>query len=82
MISDTYDSCKEVREILNGYKKLVDERDLCSDPLYKNQLRSIFGLGGYILPQLFVGGNHLGGADEIMNIHVSGELKNKLDQLL
>ncbi|KAL8265826.1 hypothetical protein R6Q59_003170 [Mikania micrantha] len=81
VIVKTQDVCQEVRKILDGYGKRVDERDLYLDSSYKKQLKAIFGSGSYTLPQLFISGKYIGGADEIRKIHWSGALRKKLDRL-
>ncbi|KAK9074987.1 hypothetical protein SSX86_003306 [Deinandra increscens subsp. villosa] len=81
VIVETQDKCQEVRKILDGYGKCVDERDVYLDSTYKEQLKDVFGSSTYMLPQVFIRGKYIGGVDKIRKIHWSGELRKKLDRL-
>ncbi|KAF5772540.1 putative glutaredoxin, Thioredoxin-like superfamily [Helianthus annuus] len=44
------------------------------DSSYKKELQGVFEGKGFSLPQLFVRGEHIGGADEIKRLHEEGKL--------
>lgn len=83
-IRRTYEDCYAVRLILRGYKVYVDERDLSMDSGYKEELQEVLGggKGGIVsLPQVFVKGKFLGGADVVKHLNEMGELRKLLDGL-
>ncbi|KAK9074999.1 hypothetical protein SSX86_003318 [Deinandra increscens subsp. villosa] len=81
VVVETQGACQEARQILDGYGKRVDERDVYLVPTYRKQMQDVFGTSWYTLPQLFVGGKYIGGEDEIRKLHWSGELRKKLHRL-
>jgi glutaredoxin len=79
-VRQTYEDCWAASTILSGYGVRVDERDLSMHAGYKDELRDALGLGGAgRLPQVFVDGWHLGGAEEVRRMHESGELAEALE---
>uniref|UniRef100_A0A0E0L9K3 Glutaredoxin domain-containing protein n=1 Tax=Oryza punctata TaxID=4537 RepID=A0A0E0L9K3_ORYPU len=88
-IRQTYEDCCATTAILRSYGVRVDERDLSLHAGYKDELRAALGDvagGGGVpgpghgrpLPQVFVDGCHLGGAEDVRRMHDSGELTNTL----
>ncbi|GAB4827397.1 hypothetical protein Ancab_034282 [Ancistrocladus abbreviatus] len=77
----TYDDCHAVRMILKGHRVYVDERDLAMDSAYRNDLQSVFGERNVSLPQVFIKGRYLGGADVIRHLNEMGELRKLLEEL-
>jgi glutaredoxin domain-containing cysteine-rich protein 1 len=77
-IRKTYEDCCDAATILSGYGVRVDERDLSMHAGYKHELRDALGISGALatpgLPQVFVDGRHLGGAEEVRRMHESGGL--------
>ncbi|KAJ0245860.1 Uncharacterized protein HA466_0182650 [Hirschfeldia incana] len=79
-IRKTYEDCSCVRTILRGFQVNVDERDISMDSKYRKELQSILGDAEkpVCLPQVFIGGSHIGGVEEIMKLNDSGELADML----
>ncbi|CAN0890523.1 Uncharacterized protein At3g28850 [Linum grandiflorum] len=77
-IRKTYEECCSVRTVLRGLGVAVDERDVSMHSAYRKELRGMLlppaAAGGGRLPQVFIGGKHVGGADEIRRMNDSGEL--------
>ncbi|XP_052161490.1 uncharacterized protein At5g39865-like [Oryza glaberrima] len=77
----TFADCSSVRAILRGFRVAVDERDVSMDAAFRRELRSLLDARGraFSLPQLLVGGRLVGGADEVKQLHESGQLRRLLD---
>ncbi|KAL6987254.1 hypothetical protein U1Q18_013005 [Sarracenia purpurea var. burkii] len=73
-IRRTFEDCCSVRMILRGFRVCVDERDISMDADYRKELQSLLGGKTLSLPRVFVRGKCVGGADEIKQLHESGEL--------
>lgn len=86
-IRRTFEDCYSVRMILRGFRVFVDERDISMDSAYKKELQSVLGGGGggekknVSLPQVFIRGEYIGGADVIKQLHEIGELAKTLKGL-
>lgn len=78
-IRKTYEDCCSVRMILRGFRVMVDEKDISMDLNYRKELQSALGGKAVSLPQLFIGGTHIGGAIEVKELHETGELERLLD---
>lgn len=80
-IRKTYEDCCAVRMILKGFRVHVDERDISMDSSYKSELQSALRGKALSLPQVFVRGKHVGGAEEINQLNEAGEMAKLLDGL-
>ncbi|KAK7334692.1 hypothetical protein VNO80_26453 [Phaseolus coccineus] len=70
----TFEDCNAVRMILKGFRVWVDERDVSMDIAYREELQRALGERHVALPQVFVRGKYVGGAEVIKHLFESGEL--------
>ncbi|KAG9443682.1 hypothetical protein H6P81_015022 [Aristolochia fimbriata] len=77
-IRRTYEDCCAVRTIFAGFRVPVDERDISMDSTYRKELQSVLGQKTVSLPQVFIRGKHIGGAEEMKQLHETGELAKLL----
>ncbi|KAK9180863.1 hypothetical protein WN944_023999 [Citrus x changshan-huyou] len=75
-IRRTYEDCCSVRMIFKSYRVGVDERDISMDSSYRKELQDLLGVEGkaITLPQVFIRGKHIGGAEEIKQLNETGDL--------
>ncbi|KAF3442513.1 hypothetical protein FNV43_RR16429 [Rhamnella rubrinervis] len=78
-IRKTYEDCCSVRMILRGFRVPVDERDISMDSDLKKELQNALPGKAVTLPQVFIRGKHVGGAEEVKELHEVGELATLLD---
>jgi len=60
--------------IFRGFRVWVDERDVSMDSAYRRELQSVLGEKNVTLPQVFVRGKYLGGAEMIKQLFEIGEM--------
>lgn len=81
-IRRTYEDCYSVRMILKFFRVVIDERDISMDSNYRKELKSVMGDKNQIsLPQVFIKGKYIGGADIIKQLHETGQLGKMLKEL-
>ncbi|WOH14742.1 hypothetical protein DCAR_0934264 [Daucus carota subsp. sativus] len=80
-IRRTFEDCYSVRMILRGFRINVDERDISMDSAYRNELEKIMGRKNVSLPQVFIKGKHIGGAEIVKQLNETGELRKYLKGL-
>ncbi|CAK8561073.1 unnamed protein product [Lathyrus sativus] len=83
-IRRTYEDCYAVRMILRGFRVWVDERDVSMDSCYRKELMNVLGeksMKNVTLPQVFIRGNHVGGAEVMKQLCEVGELGKILEGL-
>ncbi|KAA0053864.1 hypothetical protein IC582_008985 [Cucumis melo] len=73
-IRKTYEDCCSIRTIFRGFRVPVDERDISMDSSYRKELQSAIGGKTVSLPQVFIRGKYIGGAEEIKQLNEYGEL--------
>ncbi|KAI5071111.1 hypothetical protein GOP47_0013362 [Adiantum capillus-veneris] len=81
-VRKTYEDCCTVRLILKGLGVHVDERDVWMHSKYKEELRDLLGdmvKGVTLVPQLFIKGRYIGGAEEVKKLHEDGKLARFMD---
>ncbi|XP_057976587.1 uncharacterized protein At5g39865 [Malania oleifera] len=78
-IRRTYADCYAVRTIFRGFRLWVDERDISMDSAYRTELQNVLGEKRVSLPQVFIRGKYLGGAEVVKQLHEVGELAKLLD---
>ncbi|KAL0923093.1 hypothetical protein M5K25_007138 [Dendrobium thyrsiflorum] len=80
-IRRTHEDCCAVRSILGGFHVAVDERDVSMDAAYRAELQGLIGGKGrpVSLPQVFLRGRHIGGAEELRQLHEAGEMERLLE---
>ncbi|KAI3781362.1 hypothetical protein L2E82_11375 [Cichorium intybus] len=88
VVRPTFEACRTVRSILQGFLVKVDERDLSMDPSFKDELEKIMSEGGGTipknkvpLPSVFLGGSYLGDAEDVRELCETGELKKLVERL-
>ncbi|XP_022944091.1 uncharacterized protein At5g39865 [Cucurbita moschata] len=81
IVRSTFEDCRTVRSILRGFRVSIDERDLSMDSGFLAELQQIVGKKELALPTVFIGGEYIGGAEEIRRLHESGELKKLIEGL-
>ncbi|XP_027364631.1 uncharacterized protein LOC113871730 [Abrus precatorius] len=73
-IRKTFEDCNKIRFLLQSFKVIYFERDISMHKEFREELWS--NLDGKTLPpRLFVKGRYIGGAEEILNLHEQGKLK-------
>ncbi|KAL8254945.1 hypothetical protein R6Q59_033166 [Mikania micrantha] len=95
-VRPTFDACRAVRSILQGFRVAVDERDLSMDSSFKDELQKIMSneeAAGESsidvnhnsklvgLPRVFIGGRYVGDADDMRELNETGELKKMVERL-
>ncbi|KVH94099.1 Glutaredoxin [Cynara cardunculus var. scolymus] len=89
VVRPTFEACHTVQSILRGFRVSIDERDLSMDSRFLDELQNIMAEGGedeiekskLTLPRVFIGGRYIGGAEEVKQLHETGELKKFIEGL-
>ncbi|KAL3637180.1 hypothetical protein CASFOL_019479 [Castilleja foliolosa] len=78
-IRKTYEDSCTVRAILWGFRVCVDERDISMDRSYRTELQDALKGKTISLPQVFIKGKCIGGAEEIKRLNEAGKLSKLLE---
>jgi glutaredoxin 3 len=70
--------CSAAKSLLNRKKATFTEYDAGRDPTVRQQMYDRAG-GGSTFPQIFIGGVHIGGCDELYGLDREGKLDATLD---
>ncbi|XP_076944013.1 uncharacterized protein LOC143614465 [Bidens hawaiensis] len=89
IVRPTFEACRSVKSILRGFRVSIDERDLSMDSRFLSELQHIMAETGDVdvdqskldLPRVFIGGRYIGGAEEVKQLHETGELKKFVERL-
>lgn len=73
-IRRTFQDCHSVRLIFRGFRINIDERDISLNAAYRTELQKVVGENNVSLPQVFIKGKYIGGADPVIKLLESGEL--------
>ncbi|CAH9096211.1 unnamed protein product [Cuscuta europaea] len=73
-IRRTFEDCYTARMILKSFRVKVDERDISMDNAYRTELQSVLGQKDVSLPQIFIRGKYIGGAEVVKQMNEVGEL--------
>nr|XP_004249863.1 uncharacterized protein At5g39865-like [Solanum lycopersicum] len=78
-IRRTFEDCYTVKMILGSYRVKVDERDVSMHMAYRKELQNVVGeKNNHTLPQVFIKGKYIGGAELIKQLNEIGELPKLL----
>ncbi|KAH0711759.1 hypothetical protein KY289_007718 [Solanum tuberosum] len=81
-IRRTFEDCYTVKMILGSYRVKVDERDVSMHIAYRKELQNVIGEKNnnniVTLPQVFIKGKYIGGAELIKQLNEIGELPKLL----
>ncbi|KAK4359805.1 hypothetical protein RND71_022034 [Anisodus tanguticus] len=78
-IRRTFEDCYTVKMILGSYRVKVNERDVSMHNEYRKELQSVMGEKNNVnLPQVFIKGKYIGGAELIKQLNEIGELPKLL----
>ncbi|KAK6143299.1 hypothetical protein DH2020_023647 [Rehmannia glutinosa] len=81
-IRRTFQDCHSVRMIFRGFRVNLDERDISMDIAYKKELQKVLGEKNNVsLPQVFIKGKYIGGADVVKQLLEIGELARMIKGL-
>ncbi|KAL2514658.1 Glutaredoxin family protein [Forsythia ovata] len=73
-IRRTFQDCHDIRMIFKGFRVRLDERDISMDAIYRKELQKVLGETKVSLPQIFIKGKYIGGADVVKQLLEGGEL--------
>ncbi|KAL5012302.1 hypothetical protein ScPMuIL_010853, partial [Solemya velum] len=79
VIRQTSDRCRVVKKILQNHMIRYEEKDLFMNKEHQKELVERLNTNRVILPQVFIDGIHLGGAEDLVQLNEVGDLKELLE---
>ena len=70
-------ACVQAKRLLDGKRVAYKERRLKNEPAIRRSFARATG-GARAVPPILVGGDHVGGCDDLVNLERSGELEGLL----
>jgi len=80
-IRQTFESCNNVRMILESFNVHVDERDVSMHAGFREELKALIGKPIVSVPRVFINGYYIGGAEEVIELHEDGLLLHLVETL-
>ncbi|KAL8498674.1 hypothetical protein ACS0TY_021857 [Phlomoides rotata] len=74
----TYEDCSRVKQLLEIYQVVFDERDVALHGGFLNELRELLGEEAAV-PRVFVKGRYIGGVEEVVGLNETGRLSRILN---
>ncbi|MFD2172930.1 glutaredoxin 3 [Rhodobacter lacus] len=65
--------CIAAKELLTAKGVAYEETDVGADPALRQKMTERAN-GGYTVPQIFIGGTHVGGCDDLHALEAAGRL--------
>ena len=65
--------CSAAKRLLQNKELAFEEIDVTLDPAKRVTMTKLAG-GRYTVPQIFIGGRHIGGSDDLYALEAKGEL--------
>ncbi|SOC08615.1 glutaredoxin 3 [Rhodobacter sp. JA431] len=65
--------CIAAKELLTRKGVAFEETDVSADPMARQKMTQRAN-GGYTVPQIFIGGTHVGGCDDLHALEARGQL--------
>ncbi|SOB95203.1 glutaredoxin 3 [Rhodobacter maris] len=69
--------CIAAKELLSAKGVAFEETDVGADPALRRRMTER-AQGGYTVPQIFIGGEHVGGCDDLHALDAAGRLDTLL----
>ncbi len=70
--------CKRAKALLNQLNVPYEEINLEDDPALRDELTAQYNW--HTVPMIMIGGEFIGGFDDLNRLHVQGELMKKLEE--
>ncbi|MED6131994.1 hypothetical protein PIB30_015362 [Stylosanthes scabra] len=75
-VRKTYEECNRARELLEGQRVVIDERDVSLHGGFLRELKEVLGEEEQVvLPRVFVKGRYVGGLRELVELQETGRLR-------
>ncbi|KAL1364113.1 hypothetical protein HN51_012277 [Arachis hypogaea] len=79
-VRKTYEECNRAREVLEGQRVVIDERDVSLHGEFLRELKEVLREEEQVrLPRVFVKGRYVGGLSELVELQETGRLRRILN---